>query len=51
MKFLDQAGLTQSRLAHDQHELAITVAHPLPAPHQQVDFFLTTDERREMALP
>jgi hypothetical protein len=30
--------------------LAITVARPLPAPHQQVDFFLTTDERREMAL-
>jgi hypothetical protein len=49
MKFLDQTGFPQTGLAHDQQELAITVARPLPAPHQQVDFFITTDERREMA--
>src|SRR6516165_1019073 len=50
MKFLDQTGFPYTGLAHDQHELAITVARPLPAPHQQVDFFLATDKRREMAL-
>ena len=51
MKFLDQAGFTQSRLADDQHQLALALPRPLPAPHQHGDFLVATDERREMALP
>ena len=51
MKFFNQAGFTQSRLAHDQHQLALALPCPLPAAHQHGDFLLATDERREMALP
>ena len=50
MKLLGQTRLPQARLADDQHQLPITLPRPLPAPHQQADFFLATDERREMAL-
>ena len=51
MKFLDQARFTQARLADDQHQLAVTLPRPLPAPHQHGDFLVAADERREMALP
>ena len=51
MKFLDQARLAESRLADDQHQLAVALPRPLPAPHQHGDFLVATDERREMALP
>ena len=38
-------------LADDQHQLAVALPRPLPAPHQHGDFLVATDERREMALP
>ena len=50
MKFLNQSRLAQPWLTDDQHELPFTVPRALPAPHQHRDFFLTADERREMAL-
>ena len=51
MKFLDQARLAQSRLADDQHQLAVALPRALPAPQQHRDFLLAPDERRQMALP
>src|SRR5262249_8683058 len=50
MEFLDQSRLTQTRLADDHHQLAVALLRPLPATHQHRDFFLTANERREMAL-
>src|SRR6476661_9907011 len=46
----DQPRFTQSRFAHDQHQLPIAVPRAFPAPHQHGDFLVTADERREMAL-
>ena len=43
MKFFNQARFTQSRLADNQHELPVTLPRPLPAPHQQGDFFVAPD--------
>ena len=43
-------GTCRSQAADDQHQWAIALPRPLPAPHQNRDFFLTPDERREMAL-
>ena len=51
MKFLDQARFAQARLADDQHQLALALTRPLPAPHQHGDFLVPTDKRREIALP
>src|SRR5262249_35223035 len=51
MKLLDQTRLAQSRLADDQHQLAVALPRALPAPRQYGDFFLAPDERREMTLP
>src|SRR6478672_8730097 len=51
MEFLDQAGFSQSWLAHDHHQLTIALPRPLPAPHQHRDLFLATHQRREMTLP
>jgi hypothetical protein len=50
VKFLDQTRLADPRLAYHQHQLAITLPRPLPAPHQHGDFFLTTDKRSEWLL-
>ena len=38
MKFLDQARFAQARLADDQHQLAVALPRPLPAPHQHRRF-------------
>jgi hypothetical protein len=51
MKFFDQSGFTQSRLANDQHQLALALPRSLPAPHQHGDFLVATHKRREMTLP
>ena len=51
MKFLDQARFAQARLADDQHQLALALTRPLPAPHQHGDFLVAADERGEIALP
>ena len=51
MKFLDQAGFAQSRLAYDQHQLPVALPRPLPAPHQHGDFLVPPDQGCEMALP
>ena len=51
MKLLDQPRLAQPRLTNDQHQLAVALPCPLPAPHQHGDLLVATDERREMALP
>jgi hypothetical protein len=50
MKFLDQPRFTQAGFAHDQDQLPLALP-PLPAPHQHGDFLVTTDQRREPALP
>ena len=50
MKFLDQARFAQARLADDQHQLAVALPRPLPAPHQHRDFLVAADQRREIAL-
>ena len=49
MKFLDQAGFAEPRLADDQHQLAVALPRPLPAPHQHRHFVVAADERREIA--
>jgi hypothetical protein len=46
MKFLDQAGFSQSRLAHDHHQLTIALPRPLPG-----DFLIAANEWRKIALP
>jgi hypothetical protein len=51
MKFVNQARLSQTGLAGDHHQLTVALPRPIPAPHQQGDFFVATDKRREMALP
>src|SRR5271157_3202936 len=50
MEFFDQAGFSQSRLAHDHRQLTVALPRPLPSPHQHRDLFLATHKRREMAL-
>jgi hypothetical protein len=50
MEFLDEPRLADPRLADDQHQLAIALPSPLPAPHQYSYFLIATHERREMAL-
>ena len=47
VKLLDQPRLAQAWLAHDQSKL--TIAHPgaLPAPREQAQFLLATNERRQ----
>src|SRR5262249_25202234 len=51
MEFLYEPRLAQSRLADDQHQLAVALPRPLPAPPQHGDFLITTRQRRETALP
>src|SRR5262245_48710705 len=50
VKFLNEPRLTDPRLADDQHQLAVALPRPLPAPRQHGDLFLAADERREIAL-
>ena len=50
-KFLDQPRLADTRFANNQHQLPVTLPRPLPAPHQHGDLLVTTDQRRETALP
>src|SRR5262245_42511050 len=51
MKFFDQARFTQSRLAHNHHQLTVALPRSLPAPHQDRNLFLATLQWREMTLP
>ena len=48
-KLLDQSRLPDARLAGDEHKLAFACARPLPAPTQQSELFLATDEWRQQA--
>ena len=48
MKFLDQAGFAEPRLAHDHHQLAVALPRPFPAPHQHRRFVVAADQRREI---
>ena len=50
MKFLDQARFSYSWLADDQHQLAVALPRPLPAPDQHGDFLVATHKRCLMAL-
>ena len=45
MKFLDQARFAEARLADDQHELAVALPRPLPAPQQHGHLVVAADER------
>ncbi len=47
---LDQAGLTDARIPGDQHHLALTVYHRLPAVQQQAELLVAPDQRREPAI-
>src|SRR5580698_214353 len=49
MKFLDQAGFAQARLADEQDQLTVALPCPLPAPHQHRHFLVAADERSELA--
>ena len=51
MKLLDQARLTEARLADDRYQLPVALPRALPAPHQHGHFLVATHERGEMALP
>jgi hypothetical protein len=51
MEFLNEPRLADPRLADDQHQLAVALPRPLPAPHQHRDLFLATNQRREMSWP
>jgi hypothetical protein len=51
MKFFDQAQFTQAWLTDDQHQLALALPRPLPAPHQHGDFLIATHKRGQMTLP
>src|SRR5215831_9319137 len=48
-EFFNKARLPDSRLTHYQHELALTVAHTLPATEEQAHVVLAPHERREGA--
>ena len=50
MKFFDQARLAQSGLPDDEHELAVALPRPFPAPRQDRYLFFTADQWREMPL-
>ena len=51
MEFLNEARLTNPWLAYGQHQLAVPLPRPLPAPHQHGDFLVATHKGREPALP
>jgi hypothetical protein len=51
LEFLNEPRLADPRLADDQHQLAVALPGPLPAPHQHGDFLIATHQRREMTLP
>jgi hypothetical protein len=51
MEFLNEPRLADPRLADDQHQLAVALPRPLPAPHQHRDFLIATHQRRQTALP
>ena len=46
MKLLDQARLSETGLADDQHELALAGADAVPATEQRPNVLLTPDEGR-----
>src|SRR5215813_4182021 len=51
MEFFNEARLADPRLADDQHQLALALPRPLPAPHQHGDFLIATHKRGQMTLP
>ena len=51
MKFLDQTGFTQSRLAHNQNQLPLALPRSLPAPHQHGNFLVAAHKRGQVTLP
>ena len=51
LEFLHQPRLAQARLANDQHQLPVAPPRTLPAPQQHGELLVTTDQRRETALP
>jgi hypothetical protein len=48
---LPNLRLAESRLADNHRQLSVTLPRSFPPAHQHGDFFLATDERREVALP
>ena len=50
MKLINQAGLSQPRLADNQHQLPVALPRPLPASHQHGDLLVASDKRRQIAL-
>jgi hypothetical protein len=51
MELLYEPRLADPRLADDEHQLAVALPRPLPAPHQHGDFLIATHQRCETALP
>ena len=51
MEFLNEPRFADSRLADDQHQLALALPRPLPAPHQHGDFLVAANKRRQVTLP
>ena len=51
MEFLDEPRLADPRFADYQHQLAVALPRPLPAPHQYGDFLIAAHKRRQMTLP
>ena len=50
MKLFDKTRFTESRLADDEDQLAVTLTRELPTPHEDRDFLIATDQWCEMAL-
>jgi hypothetical protein len=50
LKFLDQARLTEPRLADNHQQLPVALARSLPAPHQRGDFLIATNKRRHAVV-
>ena len=48
-ELLDQARLADARLPHHQHQLALTLARPLPAAKEQVEVIFAPHEGRQAA--
>ena len=45
-KLVDEPRFADAGLADDLHELALAGARAVPAPHEEVELFRATDERR-----
>src|SRR6185312_9949616 len=46
-KALHQPRFADTGLAHDRDHLTVALAHPLPTTHEQPQFVLAADERRQ----